>query len=374
MRSSKIITEGLTKLKVPKDYLSKKHFFNPKVELSRDLTILVLNVLDSGEWTVCDALSGIGARGIRIAKECRIERVWLNDVSEYNIPYMKKNVSLNFVKSKIKITNRDANQLLSNQIRTFDYIDIDSWGSPTYFFDSCARAIKRQGFLGFSATDTAALCGTSPITCLRRYGVESYKTDFFKELGLRILIGSAAISFGKWSFSLKPLLSYVSEHYFRVFVKVKRGKSIASDTLKDNLGYINYCSKCLWRKVDKNPITECEVCNSKTKVIGKVWIGQIEDLDFIQKCEKKLSQVNWLKTGKKIEKILIFLSKEKIPLYYDVHKICEKHKLQIPKFISLQENLRRKGYFADRNIFSNEGIKTDASLKILINLIKTSKK
>ncbi len=369
--ASKIITEGLTKLKIPKDYLSKKHFFNPRVELSRDLTILVLNILGSKDWMVCDALAGIGVRGIRIAKECGVKRVWLNDMSEYNIPYMKENARLNSVKSKIKITNQDANQLLSEQIRTFDYIDIDPWGSPTYFFDSCGRAIKRQGFLGFSATDTAALCGTSPITCLRRYGIQSYKTDFFKELGMRILITSAALSFSKWSFSLKPLLSYVSEHYFRVFAKVKKGKSIASETLKDNLGYINYCPKCLWRKIDKNPMTDCEVCSSKTKVIGKVWIGQIEDLGFIRRCKEKLSEMNWLKTEQKIEKILNLLNKEQIPLYYNIHKICEKHGLRIPKFKSLQEKLRRKGYFAERTHFWNKGIKTDALLKDLINSIKS---
>ena len=197
---SKMIEEGLVKLKLPKNYLSKKHFFNPKAELSRDLTILVLNTLNPEDWVICDVLSGIGSRGIRIAKECGVKKVWLNDFSEHNIPFMNENVRLNKVKGKIKITNQDANQLFSENLRIFDYIDIDTWGSPTYFFDSAARSIKRKGFLGFSATDTAALCGTSPITCLRRYGIQSYKTDFFKELALRILIANSAFSFSKWSF------------------------------------------------------------------------------------------------------------------------------------------------------------------------------
>jgi len=238
--------EGLVQFKTPKNYLSKKHFFNPKVELSRDLTVLVLNTLNSKDWILCDALASIGVRGIRIAKECPVKRVWVNDISEDNIPFMKENAKLNSVVRKVKITNKDANELLSENIRTFDYIDIDPYGSPTYYFDSAARAVKRKAFLGFSATDTAALCGTSPVTCLRRYGIESYKTDFFKELGIRILITSAALSFSKWSFSVEPLLSYASEHYFRVFVRVKKGKSIANKTIKDNLGYVSYCPKCLY--------------------------------------------------------------------------------------------------------------------------------
>ena len=367
--SSKIITEGLTKLKIPKDYLSKKHFFNPRVELSRDLTIIVLNTLNSNDWIVCDALASIGARGIRIVKECRVKRVWLNDQGEYNIPYMKENVHLNRVKSKIKITNKDANQLFSEQIRTFDYIDIDPWGSPTYFFDSCARSIKRKGFLGFSATDTAALCGTSPITCLRRYGVQSYKTDFFKELGVRILIGSAALSFSKWSFSLKPLLSYASEHYFRVFAELKKGKNITSETVKKNLGYVNYCFKCLWRKIDKRPITKCEFCNNQTEIIGKVWIGNIEDVKFIKKCVRQLSKTNWLKTEKKIKKILFLLQNESTPLYYDIHKLCKKHNLRIPKFRKLQDRLKEKNYSAERTHYCKTGIKTNAEIKNLIKIL-----
>jgi tRNA (guanine26-N2/guanine27-N2)-dimethyltransferase len=364
------IKEGLTKLIIPKDYLNKTHFFNPKVELSRDITVLVLNTLDSKNWTICDSLAAIGARGVRIAKECDVKKIFLNDISEDNIPLIKKNVLLNYLKKKIEITNQDANQILSNNIRTFDYIDIDPWGSPTYFFDSCARAIKRKGFIGFSATDTAALCGTSPITCLRRYGIESYKTDFFKELGLRILISSAALSFGKWSFSFKPLLSYASEHYFRVFSRVEKGKSIASKTLKENFAYVNYCSECLWRKIDKKPVTKCEFCGSDCHVIGKVWVGEIEDLKFIRKCKESLSKIDWLKTQNKIKKLLFLIENESIPFYYDIHRVCQKYRLKIPKFESLRDYLRKKGYSTERTHFSYKGIKTDVTLKILIDSIK----
>jgi tRNA (guanine26-N2/guanine27-N2)-dimethyltransferase len=364
-----IVEEGLTQLEIPKDYLDKKHFFNPRVELSRDLTVLVLNALKPKDWIVCDALAGIGARGIRIVKECRVKKVFLNDISEENVKFMRENVRLNSVESKVEIVNQDANLLLSSHIRNFDYIDIDPYGSPAYYFDSCARAIKRNGYIGFSATDTAALCGTSPITCLRRYGIESYKTDFFKELGIRILMANAALSFSKWSFSLEPLLSFASEHYFRVFTKVKKGKGIASRTIKDNLGYVSYCSECLWRKVDFNPVTECGFCKSKTRIIGKVWIGLIEDLDFIQSCEKELLKTNWLRTAKKIKKFFEVLKNESFPFYYDIHKLCSKHGLKIPSFDVLREKLRKNGFKAEKTHFLSVGIKTDASLKDLIGII-----
>jgi tRNA (guanine26-N2/guanine27-N2)-dimethyltransferase len=363
--------EGLVQFKTPKDYLNGKNFFNPKVELSRDLTVLVLNALNSNGWIVCDALASIGIRGIRIAKECPVKEVWVNDISEDDIPFMKKNVELNSVVRKVRITNKDANELLSENIRTFDYIDIDPFGSPTYYFDSAARAIKRKGFIGFSATDTAALCGSSPITCLRRYGIESYKTDFFKELGLRILISSAALTFGKWSFSFKPLLSYASEHYFRVFAEVEKGKSIASKTLKENLGYVNYCPKCLWRKIDEEPITKCDFCGSETKVIGKIWKGIIEDLIFLQRCLKRLTRIDWLRTEDRIKKLINLLKNESIPIYYDIHKLCQKHRLDIPNFEILQDRLKNKGYKVERTHFCYKGIKADAKLKELIQAINS---
>jgi tRNA (guanine26-N2/guanine27-N2)-dimethyltransferase len=365
-----LITEGLTKLEIPKNYLKKKHFFNPKVELSRDLTILFLRTLNSKNWMVCDVLAGTGARGIRIAKECPVKKVWLNDIREDNVPFMKKNTKLNSLTRKVKITNQDANLLLSSQIRNFNYIDIDPWGSPCYYFDSAARAVKRKGFIGFSATDTAALSGTSPVTCLRRYGIESLKTDFFKELGVRILITNAALSFSKWSFSFKPLLSFTSQHYFRVFAEVKKGRNIASKCVKDNLGYVSYCQKCLWREVGKVPVVKCKFCGSESEIIGKVWVGKIEDIEFIDDLEKELIQVNWLKTGKKIRRLLFLLKNEYLPFYYDVHKLCQKNMLKIPKFTVLEDKLKDRGCKADRTHFSDKGIKTDAPLKVLINAVK----
>jgi tRNA (guanine26-N2/guanine27-N2)-dimethyltransferase len=373
LKKTREIIEGLTRLKIPIEHLNKQHFFNPRVELSRDLTVLVIRALNPKNWVVCDTLAGTGARGIRIAKECKVKKVFLNDFSEENLKFMEENAHLNSVRNKIEVVNQDANIVLSEKIRTFDYIDIDPYGSPTYYFDSSARAIKREGFLGFSATDTAALCGTSPITSFRRYGIESYKTDFFKELGLRILITSAVLSFSKWSFSLEPLLSFASEHYFRVFVRVKKGKSIASKTIKDNFSYVSYCPECLWRSVNVSPITECEFCKSETKIIGKIWVGQIENLSFIRSCERELTRTNWLKTENKIRKLFELLKDESFPFYYDVHKVCSKHGLKIPDFKTLQEKLRLEGFKAEKTHFLNVGIKTDASLKDFIEIISECK-
>jgi tRNA G26 N,N-dimethylase Trm1 len=139
--------------------------------------------------------------------------------------------------------------------------------------------------------------------------------------------------------------------------------------LKENLNYVNYCPQCLWRSIGK-PVIKCEFCGSDTEIIGKVWIGQIEYMKFIEECEKKLTEIDWLKTKNKIRKILFLLKNESLPFYYHIHKVCQKHKLRIPNTNDLLIELRKRGYFSERTHFADEGVKTNAQLKELIDTIK----
>jgi len=367
-----IVQEGLTKLVIPKSYLSKIHFFNPKVEMSRDLSILVLNTLRSKDWLVCDALAGTGARGVRIAKETQVKEVWINDWSKDALKYAEKSIALNRVKGKVKIFNKDAKILLVENKRTFDHVDIDPFGSPIYYFDACAEAVKRKSLLGFAATDTAPLSGVNPLTCLRRYGTRSLRTDFFKELGLRILLGSTALLFSRYFFSIQPILSYSSEHYYRVWLKLEKKRSKTTESLKRDLGHLSYCSNCLWRSFGEELKKKCEYCGSDCEIVFNVWLGKIEDESFIKDCSKKLEELEWLKTRKKIFKLLEFLKNENLIFYYDVHELCGKIKVKVPSFDSLIEKLRDMGYGAARTHFSNRGIKTNAPLKELIKILRKS--
>ena len=89
----KIITEGNTKLKVPKDRtLSKKDkiFYNPIMEINRDISVSViqsfLNNYKRDEFIICDPLGGSGARGLRYAKELKnpsgTVKVVIGDITE----------------------------------------------------------------------------------------------------------------------------------------------------------------------------------------------------------------------------------------------------------------------------------------------------
>ena len=358
------VVEGKTKLIVPASFLKKAHFYNPEMELARDLTVLLLLCIGSDNWVVLDALTGIGARGVRIAKETDIKEVWLNDYSKDALRYAKRNVEINRVKTRTKIFGRDANVLMFSYPNSFDYIDIDPFGSPTYYLNSAAKAMKKVGVIGVTATDTGNLAGTFPLTCFRKYGVKSFKTEFMHELGVRILIASVALTFARWDYSFQLLLSYWYKHYYRVWGIARKGKRNANKMVKENIGYLSYCQKCLWRSVGKKPICSCKNCGSEIIIVPNVWIGKIEDVAIIEKCEKKLRESDWLRKRDELKKLLGFLKNEDTQVFfYDLHELAGKWKVKVPKKSVVCEKLKEMGYFCYATHFSPVGIKTNASLQ-----------
>jgi len=183
------IVEGKTKIVVPKVLNTKgpikksNVFYNPVMEFNRDVSIMVLNALNKKD--ILDGLAGTGIRGVRIANEVG-GNVTVNDVNKEAYKIIKRNIKLNNLYNAFA-ENKKLNTLLSEN--RFDYIDVDPFGSPACFIDSAMRAIKKDGVLGVTATDTATLCSVYPKTCLRRYSATPLKTGYAKEIGLRILIG-----------------------------------------------------------------------------------------------------------------------------------------------------------------------------------------
>jgi len=84
------IVEGDTKLLVPKKSMTDKvppkepAFFNPKAKLNRDFSILAYAAFlkkFQGPKIFLEGLSGIGARGLRVANELKIDNLIINDLN-----------------------------------------------------------------------------------------------------------------------------------------------------------------------------------------------------------------------------------------------------------------------------------------------------
>ena len=349
------ITEGETDVLVFKIKESKKGpgskdkvpFYNPTMELNRDLSILVCQRLINNSnkpVRILDGLAASGIRGLRLAKELNGEfDVTINDWNPDAYILIEKNLEKLKLQNTIAL-NCNLNSILSES--KFDYIDIDPFGSPVYFIDSAIRGISNYGVLACTATDTAALCGTYPKVCLRRYGVVPLHSTVMKEIGLRILLGFICRNAGIYDKGIKPLISYSTDHYFRVYLQVIKGTSRANDSMK------------YYSAIDSNELISSETTK---KDIGPLWTGKLQDNRVIKDLRTILFEKK-LNTKNELWKLLDLLEEEADApaFFYTTDSLASDLRTSPPKMELIFERLRDKGYEVSRTHFSPTGFKTNA--------------
>ncbi len=351
MMTLKKIKEGKIKLFVQEGRIyDASVFYNPVMEFNRNISVAALQVFQNnfGKLEVCDATAGTGVRGLRYAKEVAKTTAVLNDKNPVAVKLIRKNIKENKLERKCTAKKSDANILMRQ--KNFAAIDIDPFGSPNIFLDSAAYSIHRKGFLMITATDTAPLCGVYPEKCFKKYGIKSIKTDFYNELGIRILISSIIMSLAKYDKSFIPVLSFSHKHYFRVIGKI--GKQ------KNNLGFVMFC-ECGNRETGELK-TKC-LCGKKFDFAYPVYLEKIQDKKFIAETIKE-SERRGFKNEEKFLRLI--KSESELPaFYYDIHFLCRILKKECPKFDDLIKLLKSNGFKAGRTHFCRTGIKTNANFE-----------
>ena len=362
------ITEGKTEVLVFKNNLTKKGpgsknkvpFYNPTMELNRDLSILVNQWLvnkNKKTMHILDGLAASGIRGIRLANELEGDFiVTINDWSEDAYALIKKNLKRCGLKNAVA-SNRNLNTLLSEE--RFHYIDVDPFGSPVYFIDSAIRGIYNKGIIACTATDTATLCGVYPKVCLRRYGVRSFHSPVMHEIGLRILLGFICREAAKYNKGIEPMICYSTDHYFRAYIQVKNSISYANRSV-DNLKSVN--SKELF------------FSSKKTTEIGPLWFGKIQNKNIIEELRTILSGKQ-LNTKNILWGFLDLLEEEAnaSTFFYNTDDLASLLKISPPKMKHIFEKLKEKGYDAARTHFSSTGFKTNAPMDEIETIFKHQK-
>ena len=378
----KSIEEGLTKIEFPEfEKVSSQApvFYNPHMELNRDLSILAIQVFQkeqNREINICDLFGGSGIRGIRYKNEiCGVNEVSINDISETANHYERHNIELNNL-SDIEVHQHDASMFLRMKRGEFDVIDIDPFGTPSPFIDSAGYCARRDSLLCVTATDTSALCGTYEEPCIRKYNAKPYKSEYCHETGIRILAGFVALTLSKYSKYIEVKMSHSTEHYMRLYLEVKKGSKKTDKSLK-NIGYISHCKNCLHRQTSNglaSPIDDvCPVCGEKLVHAGPLWLGSIQDNEFIQKMidEADNKKINSEKEALKLlNKCLV--ESDAPATFYDVHSICKALKVSAPKFDLILSELEKENFKAIKTHYNPLGIKSDAGIedikKVLIEL------
>ena len=167
------ISEGGIEATVPSVSVSgrtKDVFFNPNMELNRDITVAVLRAYRTeGIDTYLDANAATGIRGVRAASEGW--EVTLVDIDEDAAKLCKSNLIKNGLSGEVY--QNDVNIIL--RMNRYDVVDIDPFGSPISFLDSAFRGARR--LICATATDTAPLCGAHFQAGVRRYNAIPQKQN-----------------------------------------------------------------------------------------------------------------------------------------------------------------------------------------------------
>jgi tRNA (guanine26-N2/guanine27-N2)-dimethyltransferase len=369
-------------VKKPSDYAPSKApvFYNPVMELNRDLAVIVLQThqkLLGREVSVCEPLTGCGLRGARFAVEVEgVSNVFLNDIKPESARLARFNAELNKVEDRVEVANEDANLFLSRNAaprKRFDYIDIDPFGPPVPYMDSAIRALHNGGLLALTATDMAPLCGVHARACLRKYGGQPLRTEYCHELAVRLLTGCLTMMAAKHAISIEVKFSHSIDHYVRTYATVHYGARRADKSIQQ-MGYILHCFSCFHRETVTgiaSPMKHvCPNCGARLSVAGPLWLGRIADKKFCSIMEQEI-EGRMLRQEKKILKMLSLIKSEaEAPVtYFTVDKICDKLNLPVPAQKKVLDKVREAGFQAVLTHFNSRGFRTDAPANIVKEVI-----
>lgn len=377
---TKIITEGKTRVEVPVPDeesgfppSSAAVFYNPAMRMNRDISVVVIASFakTNPEYNYLDALSASGIRGLRIAKEVGLNTT-MSDWEDTSVELIKKNIELNDTTNCIAI-KRNANVVMLDN--SFDIIDLDPFGSPAPFLDAACRSAKQ--LLCITATDTAPLCGAHKKAGMRNYAAVPLKTEYYPEMGVRILMGAVARTLAKHDKAMTPLLSYASAHYVRLFAAVKKDIKAADDCL-ENMGFVSHCFNCFAREwkygLAVHLEEKCPVCGHAVSLAGPLWLGRLHDSDF---CGELLVELENRGFKDAVKLIATCRDELDIPMHYDYHKLCKSLGITAMPTDELLSALRERGFQASRTHFSGISFKTDAGVEevkgVIIGLAQKSR-
>ncbi|MHA1146951.1 MAG: tRNA (guanine(10)-N(2))-dimethyltransferase [Promethearchaeota archaeon] len=373
-------------------------FYNKKMVVNRDilnLAVIAYKKIYNPKYIIfVDSMAATGITAIRVLKEVNgLNKIYINDINPIAVKLIQENLRLNQLEkiaAKIQITNKDANLLFTelsqaseiSERKPPNIISIDPFGTPNRYIDSAVKAITRKnGLLAITATDTAVLFGVRQKSCIRKYFSKPLHTEYGKEVGARILIHFISRIANINNLGIIPLLTFYHGHFIRVFAVTLKNKNLIAKFFK-NYGYILHCNNCGNRKIISTKLSDIEIkcheCEAETKMEhgGPLWIGPLHDELFLN----TLLEINSERDlpEKKLINLILNLAKEELRMpytYYNIHKLCKTLRSSaIPKIQLILDTLRSLGYQASRTHFDFLGIKTDASLLDLKNIIKNINK
>ncbi len=322
---------------------------------------------------IADVFSAGGARGIAYAEA--IGNAQKEIVFVDANPQAIKQAKANSRKSKVKrgkFACDEANAFLATHAHSFDWVDLDPFGTPAPFLENALRAIHAVhdgGVISVTATDLASSAGRYPAPCVRNYSAKPLYCEFSHEAALRLTLGALARSAARLELGIEPLASWYEEHYVKIIARVSEGAAKADNALK-SVGFVNYCAACGNREASEVPKEKCGFCGKSGKTAvwsGPLWLGGISDDSFLTKMVE-------LAENEKEKSFASLLLEENDsafpPWFFDLHELGSKLKVNSPNKLALIEKLKKKGFRAARTHYAGAAIKTNAGYEDLRRLLQ----
>jgi len=220
------------------------------------------------------------------------------------------------------------------------------------------------GILSTAATDLQVLNGLFQDACQRKYGGVPVRVEYGNEMAIRLVLGCLRVVAARLGVEIIPMFVESEMHYYRTYVKVRNRPD-----QEKNIGYILHCKNCGHRKMTLEQELECELCKSKIKIAGPLWIGKIFDKEFV---EDMLLEIPNLTVDKNCEKILgKCLAESEMPgTYFTLDEIASKMKASPPKLEEVILNLQKNNFVASVTAFNPTGFRTDAKINEIIEIFQ----
>ena len=354
-------SEGKARYLLPR---KKGQFFNPRGILSREIGILITRAeahLRGRPISLLETMAGIGIRTVRYALEGSISLQWANEGSHESMELLRENLRLNGVEEKVLTSVEEAKHLLSKFSlidERFDMIDLDAFGSPSEFSHHAISALKLGGILYLTSTDGFTLCGLKQGAALRNYGVHTLSARFCHELGGRVVMTQFMKVAGNFGFHMEPLVFIYDGYSWRIAMRLEKGV----EGKFGDFGYVLYNpSTGEYRLLRDNTIPSTD---GGWKLSGPVYLGPIHDREFVETMYEFSEDYSMAR--RILKKIMEEID---YPLYYDYTQICDIIGVSTPSRKKIVRELRRRGYSASETHISPVGIKTDAPMEVLRDVL-----
>jgi len=371
------IIEGKTRFLVPAGSINEKvppkdpAFFNPKAKLNRDFSIIAYSAFlknFDGPKIFLEGLSGIGARGIRVANELsNVEQVIVNDLNPKALELAKKSASLNNLQNFQTSENEVCRffSTFSKKGERGTIVDIDPFGSPAKYIDCGIRATMHGGILSTTATDLQVLHGLFRDACKRRYGGVPVKTEYSNEIAIRLILGCIRVIAARLDIEIIPLFVESDLHYYRTYVRI-----LNRPDQNENIGYILHCKTCGNRKVINEQEKSCEICNGSVDLAGPLWIGQLFEKQFLETIKDEIPNYT---VDKNCEKVISksILESEKPGTYFTLDEIASKMKVSPLRLDRAISKLESNGFIASPTSLNPTGFRTNARIDQILEIFST---